>query len=139
MGEERAPLGLLIAALGAAVLAMSVFQRYLDFLDGQRSYFLASDIAEFQAYRFKFDDMIRTGDVEPAYAIFARFQQHVEHFLLLNRVADLHRAAGNHLEADNPLLPVDVDGNSELTQGFRSDEVMTGTVMEVDGGRASKL
>src|ERR1700761_4473822 len=52
-----------------------VYQRYLDFLDGQRSYFLASDIAEFSAYRLKFDDMIRTGDVEPAYLIFARFQQ----------------------------------------------------------------
>jgi carboxyl-terminal processing protease len=52
-----------------------VYQRYLDFLDGQRSYFLASDIAEFSAYRMKFDDMIRTGEVEPAYLIFNRFQQ----------------------------------------------------------------
>ena len=26
-------------------------------------------------YRFQFDDMIRTGDVDPAYVIFARFQQ----------------------------------------------------------------
>ena len=52
-----------------------VYTRYLDFLDGQRSYFLASDIAEFAAYRMKFDDMIRTGDVEPAYLIFNRFQQ----------------------------------------------------------------
>ncbi|HEY6483692.1 MAG TPA: carboxy terminal-processing peptidase [Steroidobacteraceae bacterium] len=56
-------------------MSEQVFQRYLDFLDGQRSYFLASDIADFQTYRFKFDDMIRTGDVEPAYLIFARFQQ----------------------------------------------------------------
>src|SRR5579871_4311947 len=56
-------------------MSEQVFQRYLDFLDGQHSYFLASDIAEFQAYRFKFDDMIRTGDIEPAYVIFARFQQ----------------------------------------------------------------
>src|ERR1700761_5404088 len=52
-----------------------VSQRSLDFLDGQRSYFLASDIAEFAAYRMKFDDMIRTGEVEPAYLIFNRFQQ----------------------------------------------------------------
>ncbi|MGH8211091.1 MAG: carboxy terminal-processing peptidase, partial [Steroidobacteraceae bacterium] len=52
-----------------------VYQRYLDFLDGQRSYFLASDIAEFSAYRLQFDDMIRTGDIEPAYLIFNRFQQ----------------------------------------------------------------
>ncbi len=56
-------------------LSEQVFQRYLDFLDGQRSYFLASDIAEFQAYRLQFDDMIRTGDVDPAFLIFARFQQ----------------------------------------------------------------
>jgi carboxyl-terminal processing protease len=56
-------------------MSEQVFQRYLDFLDGQRSYFLASDIAEFQAYRLKFDDMIRTGEIEPGYLIFARFQQ----------------------------------------------------------------
>src|SRR5882757_11119069 len=56
-------------------MSEQVFNRYLDFLDSQRSYFLASDIADFQAYKFKFDDMIRTGDVEPAYAIFERFQQ----------------------------------------------------------------
>ncbi|HEY4212304.1 MAG TPA: carboxy terminal-processing peptidase [Steroidobacteraceae bacterium] len=56
-------------------LSEQVFQRYLDFLDSQRSYFLASDIADFQQYRLKFDDMIRTGDVDPAFVIFARFQQ----------------------------------------------------------------
>src|SRR3981081_3950179 len=56
-------------------MSEQVFNRYLDFLDGQRSYFLASDIAKFQAYKFQLGDMIRTGDVDPAYAIFARFQQ----------------------------------------------------------------
>jgi len=56
-------------------MSEQVYQRYLDFLDGQRSYFLASDINDFSAYRYKFDDMIRTGDIEPAYLIFARFQQ----------------------------------------------------------------
>ncbi len=53
----------------------TVYQRYLEFLDGQRSYFLASDIKEFDAYRLKFGEMIRTGNIEPAYLIFARFQQ----------------------------------------------------------------
>src|SRR5579864_4707532 len=53
----------------------TIYQRYLEFLDGQRSYFLASDINEFNAYRFKFGDMIRTGNIDPAYLIFARFQQ----------------------------------------------------------------
>jgi carboxyl-terminal processing protease len=52
-----------------------VFQRYLEFLDPQRSYLLASDISDFTAYRYQFDDMIRTGNVDPAYLMFARFQQ----------------------------------------------------------------
>jgi carboxyl-terminal processing protease len=52
-----------------------VYERYLDFLDGQRSYFLASDLADFETFRYRFDDMIRTGEIDPAYVIFARFQQ----------------------------------------------------------------
>jgi len=55
-------------------MSAQVYDRYLDFLDGQRSYFLASDVAEFAQWRLRFDDMIRTGEIEPAYAIFARFQ-----------------------------------------------------------------
>jgi len=52
-----------------------VYQRYLEFLDGQRSYFLASDVSDFNIYRYRFGDMIRTGNIDPAYLIFARFQQ----------------------------------------------------------------
>jgi len=52
-----------------------IYERYLESLDGQKSYFLQSDINDFNAYRFLFDDMIRTGDIDPAYLIFARFQQ----------------------------------------------------------------
>jgi carboxyl-terminal processing protease len=52
-----------------------IYQRYLEFLDSQRSYFLASDVSDFNAYRFQFGDMIRSGNIDPAYLIFARFQQ----------------------------------------------------------------
>jgi carboxyl-terminal processing protease len=57
------------------VLSPRVMDKFLNGMDGQRSYFLASDIAEFEAYRLRFDDMIRTGDIEPAYAMFARYQR----------------------------------------------------------------
>ncbi len=56
-------------------LSAEIFDRYLEFLDGQRSYLLASDIEEFSKWRLRFDDMIRTGELEPAYVIFHRFQQ----------------------------------------------------------------
>lgn len=56
-------------------MSAEIFDDYIDSLDVQRSYFLASDIAEFTSYRTRFDDMIQSGDVEPAFLIFARFQQ----------------------------------------------------------------
>jgi len=51
-----------------------VLDRYLEALDSQRSFFLASDIAEFERYRFQLDDAILNGSLEPAFAIYNRFQ-----------------------------------------------------------------
>jgi carboxyl-terminal processing protease len=52
-----------------------VFQRYLEFLDPEHSYFLASDVREFSVYQDRFDDMIHTGDIDPGYLVFDRFKQ----------------------------------------------------------------
>lgn len=52
-----------------------VLDRYLESLDGSRSYFLASDVAEFERYRYQLDDAVSTGRLEPAFAIFNRFQE----------------------------------------------------------------
>ncbi len=52
-----------------------VLDRYIEALDGQRSFFLASDIAEFERYRYQLDDAILNGSLEPAFAIFNRLQQ----------------------------------------------------------------
>ncbi len=56
-------------------LSSLILDRYLDAIDGGRSYFYASDIAEFERYRYQLDDAIKSGDVEPAFVIFRRFQQ----------------------------------------------------------------
>jgi carboxyl-terminal processing protease len=56
-------------------MSQQVYKRYLDSLDSQRSYFLASDVAEFDQWKLAFDDMIRTGNVEPAFVMYARLQQ----------------------------------------------------------------
>lgn len=52
-----------------------VLDRYLDQLDGSRSYFLASDIAEFERFRYQLDDAVVNGSLEPVFTIFNRFQQ----------------------------------------------------------------
>ncbi len=56
-------------------LSSLILDRYLDAIDGGRSYFYASDIAEFERYRYQLDDAIKSGEVEPAFVIFRRFQQ----------------------------------------------------------------
>jgi carboxyl-terminal processing protease len=56
-------------------LSSLILDRYLDTIDGARSYFYASDIAEFERYRYQLDDAIKAGDVQPAFTIFRRFQQ----------------------------------------------------------------
>jgi carboxyl-terminal processing protease len=56
-------------------LSSEVFDLYLDSLDGARSYFMASDIAEFERLRLRLDDGLKVGAVEPGFAIFGRFRE----------------------------------------------------------------
>ena len=102
-------------------LSPRVMDKFIDGLDGQRSYFLASDIAEFEAHRLRFDDMIRTGDIEPAYLIFARYQQRnrerVQHALtLLDREPDF--SLNESFEFDRESAPWAKD-SAELDELWR--------------------
>jgi carboxyl-terminal processing protease len=51
-----------------------VLDRYLESLDGLRSYFTAADVAEFERFRYELDDAIVDGKLEPAFEIFNRYQ-----------------------------------------------------------------
>lgn len=67
-------------------LSSIVYDRYLKELDGNRSYFLQSDINEFEQYRYRLDDAFRARRVDPAFAIFNRYQQRVaERLQYLNK------------------------------------------------------
>ncbi len=52
-----------------------VLDRYVEQLDGSRSYFLASDIAEFERFRYQLDDAVLNGKLDPVFTVFNRFQQ----------------------------------------------------------------
>ena len=102
-------------------LSPRVMDKFIDGLDGQRSYFLASDIAEFETHRLRFDDMIRTGDIESAYLIFARYQQRnrerVQHALaLLDREPDF--SLNESFEFDRESAPWAKD-SAELDELWR--------------------
>jgi len=89
-------------------MSEQVYNRYLDMLDGQRSYFTAADITELSAYRLRFDDMIHTGEIEPAFQIFARFQQRNReriHFALEQLKTEPDWKAQESFEFDRAKLP----------------------------------
>ncbi|MCW8956776.1 MAG: PDZ domain-containing protein, partial [Gammaproteobacteria bacterium] len=58
-------------------LSSTVLDRYIEELDRDRSYFLASDIEEFEQYRHKLDDAFKTSNLQPAYDIYNRYQLRV--------------------------------------------------------------
>lgn len=58
-------------------MSSGIFDRYLEKLDPYRLYFLASDIASFEKYRYMFDDFVNSGQVQVAFDIFNVYQQRV--------------------------------------------------------------
>lgn len=59
-------------------LSSVILKRYLETLDYNKSYFLASDIDEFSKYRTQLDDDLKTGIVQPAFNIFNTFIRRVQ-------------------------------------------------------------
>lgn len=55
-------------------ISSQIFDKYLEMLDGGRSYFLNKDIAEMEKYRHSLDDALKRGDLEPAFQIFNQYQ-----------------------------------------------------------------
>lgn len=53
----------------------AILKEYIEALDPSRSFFTREDIQNFNQYKNALDDAILDGDLEPAFAIFHRFQQ----------------------------------------------------------------
>ena len=58
-------------------LSSVILDRYLQMLDYNKSYFLASDIEDFNKYRTQLDDDLKIGIVQPAFNIYNRFIQRI--------------------------------------------------------------
>ena len=67
-------------------LSSVILDEYIKALDNNKSYFLASDIQEFEKYRYKIDDYTKAGNLEPAYEIYSVFNERF--FNRMNYVQD---------------------------------------------------
>lgn len=55
--------------------SVKIYESYLKLLDPARSYFTATDIAEFEQWRTQFDDLLKSGDLNPGFIIYKRHLQ----------------------------------------------------------------
>ncbi|MFS4417537.1 carboxy terminal-processing peptidase [Maribacter sp. 2307ULW6-5] len=58
--------------------SVSVFEDFIDVLDPTKRYFLASDIAEFEQYKFQIDDEIKNTDITFFNIVHERLMQRME-------------------------------------------------------------
>lgn len=58
--------------------SVKIYQGYLKMLDPSRSYFTAADIAEFDQWSTRFDDLLKNGDLQPGFIIYKRHLQRLQ-------------------------------------------------------------
>ncbi|MBK6333787.1 MAG: carboxy terminal-processing peptidase [Thermomonas sp.] len=58
-------------------LSQDVLERYLDTLDPGKVFLTAQDVAGFSKFATRLDDAIKSGEVDPAWAMFAVYRQRV--------------------------------------------------------------
>ncbi|WP_022956199.1 carboxy terminal-processing peptidase [Perlucidibaca piscinae] len=106
-------------------MSQTIWTRYLDALDGQRIYFLAADIQAFSGNRTLFDNQIKAGQLNVAFAMFNRQQQRTRErleFVLkeldTNQKALLDFSDNDSIENDRKDAPW-VRSKAELDQLWR--------------------
>ena len=118
-------------------MSAEVFDRYLESLDSNRSFFSAHDIARFEQYRDALDDSLRSGKLDPAFEIFRRFRELVEQRIAYAQ--DLLRANKISVEtalnaASNPAdfqTKLSLEGEVEVEE--ESEKPMEELEIEDDG------
>ncbi|GHN02775.1 tail-specific protease [Cytophagales bacterium WSM2-2] len=90
-------------------LSAAILKHYIDELDNNKMYFLASDIQSFDKYKTTIDDLTKKEDVTPAYEIYSVFRQRYNERMdyltktLLNQEYDF--TADEYYESDREKLP----------------------------------
>ncbi len=62
-------------------LSSQHLDNYINSLDGAKMFFTAADVESFQKYRTRLDNDAKKGNLDAGYAIFALFQERLEHRL----------------------------------------------------------
>lgn len=112
--------------------SVQIYDNYLKLLDPTRSYFTAADVNEFNQWRSKFDDLLKSGDLEPGFTMYrrhlTRLQERLEYAqsLVTKGVDKIDFNVDESLEVDREKAPWAKD-RAELDELWRKrvkDEVL---------------
>ena len=98
----------------------TVFDSYLDGLDGSHLYFLKEDIDRLSAYRYTLDDSLKAGSVETGFDIYNLYYKRILERLIF---------AINLIENDIPAMDFTLDEEIEVD---REDAPYAASVAELD-------
>lgn len=90
-------------------LSSAILDRYLEGLDNNRSYFLSTDVAKFEKFRFKIDNLTQNQDVSFAYEIYdvyaTRFEERMNFVLDSLLTFPFDYSVDEYLETDRSKSP----------------------------------
>lgn len=109
-----------------------IFDDYLKSLDPARSYFTAADIADFEPWRNRLDDYLKSGELQPGFVIYKRYLERAQErlqFALGLLAQGVDKFDFNHdesLQTDREKAPWEADSKAldELWRKRVKDEVL---------------
>ena len=108
----------------------TIFDNFLETLDASKSYFLATDIARFDKYKYTLDDALRSNNLLPAYSIFATYQKRVSErieyaLLLIEKEFDFTKEENFSIERENAKWPYTLEQQNDLWRKRIKNDVLS--------------
>lgn len=125
-------------------LSAVIYKNYLDNLDNSKLYFLQSDIDAFSPYKNLVDDMLKQGNLEMPYQIFAvfkeRYYERINYvYQLLDTDFDFTKDEYFDIDRENATYPKTVEEQNELWRKYIKNEILVHLLNDQTIDKAKEL
>lgn len=120
-----------------------IFDNFLDTLDPSKSYFLATDIARFNKYKFTLDDALRSNNLLPAYSIFSTYQKRVSErieyaLLMIDKNFDFNKDESFTIVREDASWPYTLEQQNDLWRKRIKNDVLSLVLADKKDGEIKK-
>ncbi len=110
-------------------LSSVIFDNYINSLDYNKSYFLKSDIDDFEKYRYSIDENLQSGNLDPAYKIFNTYKNRMNERMkfvlsILDKEFDFTVDEAFKIDRENEPWPNSLDELNEIWRKKLKNEAL---------------